>query len=230
MSMKRYRRIITVASITGIVGASAAVTALASSPTGGTSGSESSGPGQAQPAVGVAAPDAEQLGAFVALRRGTTAVDQRPAHDPDALKTLQGSQANAQTNPSLARNVYAGENGSVFLVPGAGTLCLLISGNAFGWVATCATNAQAIAGGLGFVYYSTAPSGQVSDFTIAGVLPDGARDVQMVDDAGNATPVPLSQDNSYWATTANAAKMAWRTADGTQHSMPLPRGDSSSGG
>jgi hypothetical protein len=230
MSPKRYRRIMLVASITGILGASAAVTAVASSAVGGTGGSESSGPGQAQPVGGVAAPDAEQLGAFVAVRRGATAVDQRVAHDQDALKTLQGSQASAQANPSLGRNVYAGDNGSVFLVPGAGTLCLLVSGNAFGWVATCATNAQAIAGGLGFVYYSTAPSGQVGDFTIAGVLPDGARDVQIVDDAGTATPVPLSQDNGYWATTANAAKMTWQTADGTQQSMSLPRGNSSSGG
>ena len=230
MSMKRYRRIITVASITGIVGAIAAVTALASSPPGGTGGSESSGPGQAQPAGGVAAPDAEQLAAFGAFRRGATPVDQRVAHDQDALKTLQGAQASAQANPSLARNVYASEAGSVFLVPGDGNLCLLVSGNAFGRVATCATNAQAIAGGLGFVYYSTAPSGQVSDFTIAGVLPDGARDVQIVDEAGNATPVPLSQDNGYWAATASAAKMTWRSADGTPQTLPLPRGDSSFGG
>lgn len=228
--MKRYRRIVVVASITGIVVAGAAVAALASSTPDGTGGSQSSGPSQAQPDGAVTHPDGEQLGAFVALRRRATAADQHLANDPDVLKTLQASQASAQVNPSLARNVYAGERGTVFLLPGSGNLCLLVTGNAFGRVATCATNAQAGETGLGFVYYSTAPSGQLSDFTIAGVLPDGSRDVQIIDDAGHVTPVALSQDNGYWATTTSAAKMTWRAADGTQRSMPLPQGTTRSGG
>lgn len=221
MSMKPYRLIITLISISGIVGAGAAVAAFASSPPGRSGASSSSAPGQAQPAGGVAAPDAVQLGAFVALRRPAMPADQRLSHDQAALQTLASSQASAQANPSLARNVYAGADGSVFLAPGAGSMCILVSGSTFGRAATCATNAQAISGGLGFVYYSTDPSGQVSDFTVAGVFPDGAHDVQIVDDAGHATSVSLSQDNGYWVTVTKAVTLTWQSADGAQHSMPL---------
>ena len=73
-------------------------------------------------------PNEVLLDAFAAFRRPQNAAEKRLAADQDALQTLASAQAESQVNPSLARAVYSAQYGRLFLIPGAGRICLLAIG------------------------------------------------------------------------------------------------------
>lgn len=175
------------------------------------------------PTGGVSALQTAQKAAFAALRRPQTDADRALADDQGALQTLADAQSASGVNPSLARSVYSVAGNQLSLIPGTNSLCLLATAKAFGQGTACASTNHAVSKGLGFVYYSTSPSGQESEATIAGVLPDGAGNVVVHDRSGNSTPVSLSPDGGYWVQATSPTRMTWIGADGRPHQITFAR-------
>lgn len=63
-----------------------------------------------------------------------------------------------------------------------------------------------------------------------GVLPAGGRDLRILQRAGGALPVPLTEDDSYWVIVEDPIAMRWTEADGTQRSSRLFGPHGASGG
>src|SRR5260370_11854836 len=68
---------------------------------------------QASPGRGVASVDSDAVGAFKAFRRARTSADAALVGNLRALQGLYHPQQQYGANPSLARNVYSGPDGSV---------------------------------------------------------------------------------------------------------------------
>src|SRR5271166_6099677 len=102
----------------------------------------------------------------------------------------------ADLNPDLARCVYDGEEGRIYIVPGPGSVGFVSVHGETGERTVGQTNTDlAAADGLGHVRSTT--GGPV---TFAGVLPAGAYDLRIIDATGRSVRVPLSDDGGYWIT------------------------------
>lgn len=152
------------------------------------------------------------MAAFAAFRRPVEDADKALRADADWLGRLGEAQARFDINPSLARRVYAGPHGTIYLVPGAGTLCC-ISVAANGAMSIGVTLTASVAK-EGFVHLH---GGTGSARTLMGVLPAGGHDLRVVDRTEGAVAVPLSPDESYCITAADPVDMFWTTRDGTTH-------------
>jgi hypothetical protein len=156
----------------------------------------------------------EHLAAFDAFRRPVTSDDHQIASEPSATDHLHPS-----LNVNLARRVYAGENGSIDIVPGPGTICVVaIYANTGETTIGHTATALAAADGLGHVNSST---GSAVDFV--GVLPAGARNLRITNRAGRTIAVPLNADRAYWTTIRDPIEMIWTTAGGTDRQTPFGR-------
>jgi hypothetical protein len=148
----------------------------------------------------------EHLAAFDAFQRPATPVDRNVADEPSAIDHLHPS-----LNVNLARRVYSSEQGSIDIIPGPGTICVVtIYADAHETTIGHTSTALAAADGLGHVKSSTD-----SPVDFVGVLPAGARDLRIIDRAGRTVPVPLNVDRAYWTTITDPVDMIWTTADGT---------------
>lgn len=156
----------------------------------------------------------EHVAAFDAFRRPPTPADRKVADEPTASGSMHSS-----LNTDLARRVYAGEKGSIDIIPGPGTVCVVaIYANTGETTIGHTTTALAAADGLGHV---TGSSGSAVDFV--GVLPAGARNLRIIDQAGRTLPVPLNDDRAYWTTISDPIDMLWTTTDGTDRQAAFGR-------
>jgi hypothetical protein len=103
----------------------------------------------ARPGGGISAVEPAQVAAFGAFRRPVGDADRALCADAVWLGRLGDAQAGNDINPSLARRVYAGSEGSVYVVPGAGALCYIAVGADGGTVIGTTTTAVAAKDGLG---------------------------------------------------------------------------------
>jgi hypothetical protein len=218
--MRKLRVWLGFAALVLAAGATVAIAEGASDRPQSVPGGPSSQPDKsAIPGVGIAVPEADQVSGFAAFRRPQTATDQGIEGSASALQALGRAQSSFQVNPALARNVYSGTSAKLYLVPGAGTLCLVAITSDNGVQATCTSTANALAEGIGFV----SGSSNSDAFTFGGVFPNGAHSVKIVSRAGEVNPVPLNSDNGYWLTASSAVNMVWTTAAGSEHQTPFGR-------
>ena len=167
-------------------------------------------PPSASPDAGISTPTSTQQAAFSAFRRPGRPSDGVVASNPQVLQGLGQAQRQSQVNPSLAREVHAGADGSVYLVPGDGTLCLVSVGGV-GVTVGCTRDDDAARNGMVFTMTTS------DSMVVRGVYPDGTTRVEVVDDAGRATPVALGPDNGFWISVHRAAAISRRSADGAVH-------------
>jgi hypothetical protein len=166
----------------------------------------------ARPDGGISAVEPAHIAAFAAFQRPVGDADKALCADADWLGRLGEAQARFDINPSLARRVYAGSQGTVYLVPGAGTLChISVAANGGMFIGTTLT-AAAAKDGLVHVQGGNGPAR-----TLVGVLPAGGHDLRVVDREEGAVAVPLSPDDSYCITVADPVDMFWTRRDGTTH-------------
>jgi hypothetical protein len=153
------------------------------------------------------------LEAFAAFRRPASAPDSAVANEPTA------SQLHPSLNVRLARRVFQGEEGTVDLVPGPGSICYVCITAATGETTVGHTTIESAArDGVGHVR-----SAGGSATTFAGALPAGAHDLRIIDKSGRAIPVALSEDGGYWTTVAEPIDMKWNTDNGTEHQSVFGR-------
>ncbi len=161
---------------------------------------------------GIPAVEPEHIAAFAAFQRPVGDFDKALCADADWLGRLGEEQARFDINPSLARRVFAGPQGTIYLVPGAGTLCYI-------WVAangatSIGVTLTASAAKEGFVHLHGWTG---SARTTVGVLPAGGHGLRVVARTEGAVAVPLSSDDSYCITVADPVDMFWTTRDGRTH-------------
>jgi hypothetical protein len=149
----------------------------------------------------------EHLAAFDAFRRPATPADRQVADEPTAA-----THVNPSLNTDLARRVYAGDRGSIDIIPGPGTICCVAIYATTGETTIGDTSTElAAADGLGHV---RGGSGTAVDFV--GVLPAGASNLRIIDRNGRETPIPLNHDRAYWTTVLDPIDMLWTTSTGAQ--------------
>jgi hypothetical protein len=166
----------------------------------------------ARPDRGISALEPAHIAAFAAFQRPVGHADKGLCTDPEWLGRLGEAQARFDINPSLARRVCAGAHGTVYLVPGAETLCYIsVAANGATFIGTTLT-AAAAKDGLVHVQGGNGPAR-----TLVGVVPAGGHDLRVVDRADGAVAVPLSPDDSYCITIADPVDMYWTRRDGTTH-------------
>jgi len=184
------------------------------------SGPASPGPeptvGQAVPNGGISSPSVAQSAAFSAFRRSRDASDE-VATSPEALRVLYSPQTQYDANPSLGRQVAANVDGTSILVPGDKMLCLVAEMSEAGAASACVSDSEAESNGVGIVAYG--PNG----YSAAGVLPDGASQLEAVSESGVTAPVELTSDNGYVITTPwRPVAFTWIGADGAKHRQAQP--------
>lgn len=172
------------------------------------------GPDDAGAADDRALPEPAQVSAFRAFRRPYTEADQVPPIG--AAEVLRpGLDRNS------ARRVYAGPEGSAFLVPGPGVLCFIsFKGGGEESTAGDTTTELAAQDGMGIV-----SSGTGEPVTFAGVLPAEAHNLRIIDRSGRTINVAVSDDDGYWITVPDPVDMLWSRPDGTTHQTPFGRFD-----
>jgi hypothetical protein len=154
--------------------------------------------------VTLAAPEPDHVAAFRAFSRPVDGAD-RGLADSKAAGDLP-----PDLDPRVARCVYDGDEGRIYIVPGPGSVAFVsIRGEAGERTVGHTRTELAAADGLGHVRSSS--GGPV---TFAGVLPAGARDLRIIDATGRSISVPLSDDDGYWITVARPRDMVWKTRDG----------------
>jgi hypothetical protein len=169
----------------------------------------------ATPTGGIPAIEPEQVAAFAAFRRLAADTDRALCADADWLGRLGDAQAGHHINPSLARRVYEGSKGSIYLVPGGGAICYIAAAASGETVIGTTTTEVAAQAGLGSVR-----GGRNTARTFVGVLPYGGHDLQIVDRTVGPLALPLSPDDGYWITVADPLDMFWTRRDGTVHHAP----------
>jgi len=155
------------------------------------------------------------VAAFAPFSRAAEKTDLAVATAPRAAPHLSPS-----LNPRLARRVYAGEQGTIYIVPGPGSLgSVSIAAGTGETVIGHTTTELAALDGLGHV------GGRSGDgpVTFVGVLPAGGHDLRIINRAGRRIAIPLTRDDAYWVTVDDPADMLWTTADGHDRQSPFGR-------
>lgn len=160
---------------------------------------------------------------YRAFRRSAESGDLGLLSDSPALQGLATGQQQFNANPSLARKVYDGEQGSAYLVPGGDRLCLVIVGTAGpASVATavpvsvqCVHQDLAVEQGMGAVLETNGAT------TFIGVLPDTIRSAAVVDRTGAKHDIALNRDNGYWTTVSQPAHFSVTDTAGSVRSWPV---------
>lgn len=126
----------------------------------------------------------------------------------------------AHLNLSVGRCVYSGPEGQGYIVPGAGSICFIATGEAIGTIQGETTTELAAAGGHGFI---SGRRGRPATFV--GVLPAGGQRLEIHDRAGRSIQVPLNADDGYWFQVSDPAAMLLIRPDGTTKEIQLGRAD-----
>jgi hypothetical protein len=151
------------------------------------------------------------------LRRHHTVSDDLPALLADNMRI--GTSSVLGPNPRLARRTLVEARDSFYIVPTNGGACL-----ASNMGAICADSTQVSTGQL--VITQICADRFVPDVRIAGVLPDGARNIEAVDGAGTRRPVDVVA-NTYAAhgdprnSDSIPKLITWTDASG-QHQSTTP--------
>ena len=154
------------------------------------------------------------MAAFAAFSRAAEQTDREVATAPTAAPHISPS-----LNPRLARRVYAGEQGTIYLVPGPGSVgSVSIAAGTGETVIGHTTTELAVLDGLGHVGRSG--DGPV---TFVGVLPAGGHDLRIIDRAGRRITIALTRDDAYWVTVDDPVDTLWTMADGHDRQMPFGR-------
>jgi len=145
------------------------------------------------------------LAAFTAFRRAQNEADKGLVDDDLAANHLA-----PELNPALARRVYNGSEGSIYLLPGPCRICCVaISMSGESMVSDALT---VLVGRDPMGYITGGPGPEV---TFVGALPAGCRDLRILQRSGRSVSAPLSEDQSYWVTVNAPTAMLWTQADGT---------------
>jgi hypothetical protein len=171
----------------------------------------------------LAALEPAHLAAFRAFSRAPGESDQLAVREPGAMALLArrwpipAARLKHKLNPTLARCVYEGEHGRIYIVPGPGSVCL-VSIAEFGKTVIGPTRV-ATHSGLGHAisgWRRDRRTGERRDLptTFIGVLPTGGHNLRIIDRAEREFRVPLTPDDAYWITVADPVDMAWATPDG----------------
>jgi hypothetical protein len=151
------------------------------------------------------------LAAFRAFRRSPARVDRKFASEPTT------SQLHPSLNPKLARCVYAGEPGRIYIVPGAGAVCFVsIAAGTGETVRGHTTTELAVANVFGH------HARRHGDLGVAcvGVLPFGGHHLRILDRTGHEREVPVTCDDGYWIMVADPVEMVWTDARGKDRQSP----------
>jgi hypothetical protein len=151
---------------------------------------------------------------FPCVRRAPKSAD--AIKDARVLRGLYHPQQQFAANPSLARNVYSGPDGDVYLVPAQGRLCLVTVGVSTGVTVGCNALSDAIKNGMGTIF----TDGTVT--TLAGVYPDGTQDVTITDYTGAKHLVLLGPDNGYWTSVSQPALVTVTAPNGSVRTSTVP--------
>jgi hypothetical protein len=148
----------------------------------------------------------DHVAAFDAFRRSAGPEDRKIAEHVFGHTGLHSS-----LNADLARRVYATERGSIDIIPGPGTVCV---------VSICANTGETTSGHTSIPLAAADGLGHVRSFggfavDFVGVLPTGASNLRIIDGKGQETAVPLNDDRAYWVTVADPVDMVWTTATGS---------------
>lgn len=163
--------------------------------------------------------------AFRAFSRASGESDQLAVREPTVVARLAGrdrrrpAARTAKLNPNLARCVYEGEHGRIYIVPGPGSVCLvsIAADNSGDTVLGPSTTQVAMHSGLGHVisgWFWDAGTRRDRPTTFIGVLPTGGHSLRVIDRADREFRVPLTPDGAYWITLADPVQMVWVTPDG----------------
>jgi hypothetical protein len=151
------------------------------------------------------------LAAFRAFTRPQTDAERRlVAEDLGANRLEPG------LNPALARRVYSGSEGRIYLVPGPGRVCCVAISTSGETMRGTTLTALASRDPIGY-----AGGGPGPEVTFKGVLPAGGRDLRVLQRSKHSVAVPLSDDDSYWVTVEDPIALFWMHADGTERSSRL---------
>lgn len=174
----------------------------------------------------LAALEPAHLAAFRAFSRAFGESDQLAVREPGVVarlvrhKPMPAARLKQKLNPALARCVYEGEHGRIYIVPGPDSVCLVSIAVDTDWTAIGPTTTQAAAqSGLGHQISSWRRDRRTGErrglpTTFIGVLPTGGHNLRIIDRADREFEVPLTPDEAYWITVADPVDMAWTTPDG----------------
>jgi hypothetical protein len=150
--------------------------------------------------------ESDHLAAFTAFRR-----PQNDAEKDLVAEDLATNRLDPELNPALARRVYSGSEGTIYLVPGPGLICCVAIGRS-GEIISGTTLTELVGRNpMGYVGGGLGPG-----VTFRGVLPAGGRGLRILQRAGRSVSVPLTEDESYWVTVEDPIAMCWTQADGTE--------------
>ena len=131
---------------------------------------------------------ANQVAALSILGRAQTAADAVPAADVPHAPTFTGL---AGANVSLARNVHGVAGAEAWVVPGAGTVCLITDPGG----ATCQGEPTVLEGHM----YLVGASAETPAYeSVAGLVPNGVSRVSLVLEDGALAQLPV-HENVYMA-------------------------------
>ena len=158
--------------------------------------------------------------AFHTFRRLSAQPDIELLNNASVLQGLYHPQQYFAANPSLARRVYTGPQGTVYLIPANGQVCIAAVEQVTGGVTvTCVAISEALHNSMGISVIND----DGTTTTITGAVPDGVKDVNVVDGRGVSHHVALSADNGYWVSVpAHATKMSMTDTSGAVHELSLP--------
>lgn len=141
------------------------------------------------------------LAAFTGFRR-----PQNDAEKGLVAEDIAAGGLDCPLNPALARRVYSGSEGAIYLVPGPGLVCCVA-------ISTSGETVPIASFGPDGVGY--ARGGPGPEVALVGVLPAGGRDLRILQRSGRSVSVPLSEDDGYWVTVDGPITVFWTQAGRT---------------
>lgn len=188
----------------------AAAGAVVAAVTFGQSGSSQPGrPPGSERAAGI---DPALASAFGVFRRGQRTTDRPPQARADLVP--DGG------NVALARRASAPSGNPIYLVPGAGSVCVADKDLA----GSCVGIDQAKAG-YAVTWAPCAPGTLSGQIRIVGLVPDGVAEATLVLSDGRRMSVPVVENAYEFVTpgrTAAPVEVHWRAGDGVDHAIPTP--------
>lgn len=145
------------------------------------------------------------LAAYSAFRREPGPADRDFAAEPAASRLVPS------LNVGLARCVYAGDRGRIYIAPGPGAVCVVSIAAASGETVIAHTTIELAVGGV-LGHYGRRHDN--SGVRYAGVLPVGGQDLEVVDRAGRRIGIPLTSDDAFWVTVVDPVDLVWTDARG----------------
>jgi len=158
----------------------------------------------AVPGAGLARVSAASAAAFPVLARPAQARDVLPR---SALSILGVQQETTGVNPRLARQVVSGRFGAAYLIPGDGSLCLLVAPAGGPVRSNCTRATKAAADGL-----LSAGIHEPGGTLVAGVAPAGWPAVTIVTRVGRPVVLPVNPDGGFTAVLSSPPVAVKRAA------------------